>query len=392
MPAETHVERGPMDRQQVFELIRDRLADILEIEPSAITEGASFADDLEADSLALIELVEALEEELSERSVGLPDRRRGPRGPEDGARRRRLRRRPAVGATIDLPVPGLADLVERLGLDLAPDLLAPALVHRSWCAEHPGHPSNERLEFLGDSVLGVVVTDHVYRVHADLDEGELTEIRKTVVNSVGARRRRRRPRLGDHLLLGKGEELSGGREKPSILADAMEAIIGAVYLATGFVGAAGPRAAHPRVPPRHAPAPTAPTTRAGSRSWPPTASACRPATPSRPPAPTTPARSSSPSPSPTTRLRARRGPFQEAGRAGGRPGRLRRADRCGPWWGRHPEGDQPWLSCPSWRPSGASWRRRPWGSASRRQRSPARRSRGTTATRRCSRPASRAPR
>ena len=70
MPAETHVERGPMDRQQVFELIRDRLADILEVEPSAITEGASFADDLEADSLALIELVEALEEELSERSVG----------------------------------------------------------------------------------------------------------------------------------------------------------------------------------------------------------------------------------------------------------------------------------------------------------------------------------
>ena len=70
MPAETHVERGPMDRQQVFELIRDRLADILEIDPSAITEGASFNDDLEADSLALIELVEALEEELSERSVG----------------------------------------------------------------------------------------------------------------------------------------------------------------------------------------------------------------------------------------------------------------------------------------------------------------------------------
>jgi acyl carrier protein len=71
VPAETHVERGtPMDRQQVFELIRDRLADILEIDASTITEGQSFADDLEADSLALIELVEALEEELSERSVG----------------------------------------------------------------------------------------------------------------------------------------------------------------------------------------------------------------------------------------------------------------------------------------------------------------------------------
>ena len=68
MPAETHVEQGPIDRQQVFELVRDRLADILEIDPSAINEGDSFADDLDADSLALIELVEALEEELGERS------------------------------------------------------------------------------------------------------------------------------------------------------------------------------------------------------------------------------------------------------------------------------------------------------------------------------------
>lgn len=70
MPAETHVERGPLDRQQVFELIRDRLADILEVEPSSITEGKSFSEDLEADSLALIELAEALEEELGERTVG----------------------------------------------------------------------------------------------------------------------------------------------------------------------------------------------------------------------------------------------------------------------------------------------------------------------------------
>jgi acyl carrier protein len=70
MPAETHVERGEMDRQQVFELIRDRLADILEIEPDTISEGSSFGDDLNADSLALIELVEALEEELADRTVG----------------------------------------------------------------------------------------------------------------------------------------------------------------------------------------------------------------------------------------------------------------------------------------------------------------------------------
>jgi acyl carrier protein len=70
VPAETHVERSPLDRQQVFELIRDRLADILEIDPGGIAEAASFTDDLSADSLALIELVEALEEELGERSVG----------------------------------------------------------------------------------------------------------------------------------------------------------------------------------------------------------------------------------------------------------------------------------------------------------------------------------
>lgn len=70
MPAETHVEQGPLDRQQIFDLIRDRLADILELDPSSINEGDSFQDDLEADSLALIELVEALEEELAERTVG----------------------------------------------------------------------------------------------------------------------------------------------------------------------------------------------------------------------------------------------------------------------------------------------------------------------------------
>ncbi len=110
-------------------------------------------------------------------------------------------------------------------------------MHRSWCAEHPGHPSNERLEFLGDAVLGVVVTDHVYRTYADLAEGDLTEIRKTVVSSVALADVAVDLRVGEHLLLGKGEELSGGRDKSSILADAVEAIIGAVYLASGFEGA-----------------------------------------------------------------------------------------------------------------------------------------------------------
>ena len=70
MPAETHVEQSPISREEIFEIIRDRLADILEIEPSGISEGQSFVDDLEADSLALIELVEGLEEEMGERTVG----------------------------------------------------------------------------------------------------------------------------------------------------------------------------------------------------------------------------------------------------------------------------------------------------------------------------------
>ncbi len=110
-------------------------------------------------------------------------------------------------------------------------------MHRSWCAEHPGHPSNERLEFLGDSVLGVIVTDHVFREHGELDEGDLTEIRKAVVSSVALAGVAGDLRVGEHLLLGKGEELSGGRMKASILADAMEALIGAVYLTSGFEGA-----------------------------------------------------------------------------------------------------------------------------------------------------------
>lgn len=110
-------------------------------------------------------------------------------------------------------------------------------MHRSWCAEHPGHPSNERLEFLGDAVLGLIVTDCLYRAHPDLEEGALTDLRKTVVNSVTLAEVAEGLGVGEHLLLGKGEELSGGREKPSILADAMEAIIGAAYLDQGLEGA-----------------------------------------------------------------------------------------------------------------------------------------------------------
>jgi ribonuclease III len=133
-----------------------------------------------------------------------------------------------------LPAVGLSELVARLAAPLPAPLLAAALVHRSWCAENPGHESNERLEFLGDAVLGLVVTDHVYRLHSGLDEGVLTDIRKGVVNSVTLAEVAAEFGVGEHVMLGRGEELSGGRSKPSILADALEAIIGATYLHAGL--------------------------------------------------------------------------------------------------------------------------------------------------------------
>jgi ribonuclease III len=110
-------------------------------------------------------------------------------------------------------------------------------VHRSWCAENPGYESNERLEFLGDAVLGLVITDHAYRAYPELSEGELTDVRKAVVNAVTLAEVADELGLGNHLLLGKGEEQSGGREKPSILADALEAVIGVTYVAGGLLQA-----------------------------------------------------------------------------------------------------------------------------------------------------------
>ncbi len=114
------------------------------------------------------------------------------------------------------------------------ELLACALAHRSWCAETPGTTSNERLEFLGDAVLGLVVTDHLYRTYPDLPEGELAKVRASLVNAGALAELAEELRLGETLLLGKGEESSGGRHKPSILADAMEAVIGALYLDGGW--------------------------------------------------------------------------------------------------------------------------------------------------------------
>jgi ribonuclease-3 len=108
------------------------------------------------------------------------------------------------------------------------------MAHRSWCAETPGVKSNERLEFLGDAVLGLVVTDHIFRTYPDLPEGELAKVRAAVVNAGALAELAAELELGRALHLGKGEDASGGREKPSILADAMEAVIGAVYMDGGY--------------------------------------------------------------------------------------------------------------------------------------------------------------
>jgi ribonuclease III len=140
------------------------------------------------------------------------------------------------------PVGDRSPLVAALGVDLDDELLTLALTHRSYAYENGGLPTNERLEFLGDAVLGVVVTERLYRDHPTLPEGQLAKLRASVVNMhalagvavglgvAGADGLG----LGAYLYLGRGEELTGGRTKTSILADATEALIGAVYLQHGL--------------------------------------------------------------------------------------------------------------------------------------------------------------
>lgn len=113
-------------------------------------------------------------------------------------------------------------------------LLDDAMVHRSYCAENPRSVPNERLEFLGDAVLGLAVTDHVYAAYPELPEGELAKLRASVVNADVLAALAVTVGIGPALRLGKGEDSSGGRSKPSILADAMEAVIAAVYLDAGW--------------------------------------------------------------------------------------------------------------------------------------------------------------
>lgn len=128
----------------------------------------------------------------------------------------------------------LRALEERVGHTFDdPELLRRAMCHRSWVAESADAHSNERLEFLGDAVLGWIVADLVFRRFARLAEGALTDLRKSVVNAGALAEVARDIDIGRHLLLGKGEDGAGGRDKVSILSDAMEAVLGAVYIDGG---------------------------------------------------------------------------------------------------------------------------------------------------------------
>jgi ribonuclease-3 len=126
-----------------------------------------------------------------------------------------------------------ASLSLTLGVEIGADLLELALTHRSWAYEHGGAAHNERLEFLGDSILGQAVTVMLYTENPTLDEGDLAKRRASLVSSAALAEVARTIGLGEHVRLGRGEELTGGRDKTSILADTLEAIIGASYLSIG---------------------------------------------------------------------------------------------------------------------------------------------------------------
>ena len=126
------------------------------------------------------------------------------------------------------------DLLSQLGMTVAPERFLHALTHRSYAYEQGGLPTNERMEFLGDAVLQLVVTEHLFRAYPTHSEGQLAKLRAAVVNSRALADVARTLDLGSLILLGRGEEATGGRDKSSILADTMEAVIGAVFLEHGI--------------------------------------------------------------------------------------------------------------------------------------------------------------
>ena len=127
----------------------------------------------------------------------------------------------------------LDELQHTLQVEVDPALLQLALTHRSFAYENGGIPTNERLEFLGDSILGQAVTVKLFRDHPELDEGDLAKRRAILVSSAALAEVGRTIGLGPYIRLGRGETMTGGADKPSILADTVEAVIGAVYLDAG---------------------------------------------------------------------------------------------------------------------------------------------------------------
>ena len=130
-----------------------------------------------------------------------------------------------------------ATLIQRLGISIEAELLELALTHSSYAYENGKIPNNERLEFLGDSVLGFVVTGHVYSENPDLDEGSLSRLRSATVSAKTLAIAANQIGLGEFVRLGKGELSTGGQTKTNILADTFEAIIGAAYLSGGLAPA-----------------------------------------------------------------------------------------------------------------------------------------------------------
>ena len=242
MPAETHVDRGPLDRQGVFELIRDQLADILEIEPSDDHRlNASFEEDLDADSLALHRAGGGAGGGFRPRAVGgfriddedLEDLRMSEDVPW-------ITSLPSSGRADEGPVDGLDEGAARLAGRLEHEFADASLLHQA--LSHPAAgvvsrtapPRMNASSSSGDAVLGVIVAEHSYQAFPDFPEGKLAKVRAAVVNARVLAEVAEELSIGEVLLLGRGEETSGGRTKASILSDALEAVIGALYLDAGW--------------------------------------------------------------------------------------------------------------------------------------------------------------
>ena len=180
---------APLDRDGILVLVRDQLAEILEKSPSDIAEDVSF-EDLGADSLALIELVEALEENLATYSAGFhidDEDFEGLASVRDAVNYVALKLQVVLTRPVSLMTPSLDTVAERLGLDPASPLLVTALTHSSFAAEHDVD-SNERLEFLGDAVVDLAVADLIITRYPDLDEGSGSLVRSRVVNEAALAR------------------------------------------------------------------------------------------------------------------------------------------------------------------------------------------------------------